>query len=285
MILQKYSLDGKVAIITGGGTGLGKSMALLFSQAGASIVVAARRQSLIEQTAEEVKKAGGKAMAVVTDATKSEQVDNMVKKTLEAFGKIDILINNAGLARGVDVETMRLLRGEKVKELWEWTDEEWNTSININLNTAFYCSRAVTKYMVEQKSGVIINLSSVAGLRGVRANFGYCSTKAGIIGFTKCLAITLARYGIRVNCIAPGFMPAYENRDDYGEDLMTKRAYFIPAGRIGEPVEIANVALFLASNASEYITGEVFICDGAAAANGYAPIDYKPDIRMSPVTK
>lgn len=278
MFLDKLNLGGRVAIVTGGGTGLGKATCLTLAQAGADIVVAARRRHLIEQTAEEIRELGGRALAIPTDATKRDQVQRMVEAALLEFGRIDVLVNNAGGARGIDVNPVELIRGQRLRKAWDWTDEEWHTSIDISLTTAFNCSQAVAPHMTQVRRGNIINFSSGAGMRAIQGNFAYCSAKAGVMGLTKALAGTWARYGIRVNCIVPGFVPGREYRSEWPEGELAKRGRFIPLGRLGEPEEVANVALFLASDASEYITGEVFICDGGIMAAGYAPTDYAPVI-------
>jgi len=269
-MLQKFSLEGKVAIVTGGGTGLGKVICHAFARAGADVVVAARRPEPINQTAAEVRKLGQKAMAVPTDVTDSGQVNNLIEKTLTEFSKINILVNNAGIAKGVDPSPSEALI-VKSKPIWELSDDAWHYSIETNLTGTFYCCRAVAKHLVKQNSGKVINIASVGGLRAVRGSYAYCSAKAAVIMFTKTLAITWARHNIQVNCIAPGFLPVV----DLASDIQERSERFFPMGRFGEPREIGPLAVFLASEASGYVTGECFIIDGAASA-GYAPTGYTP---------
>jgi NAD(P)-dependent dehydrogenase (short-subunit alcohol dehydrogenase family) len=268
-VLEKFSLEGKVAIVTGGGTGLGKVFCRSLARAGADVAVAARRLGPIHETAAELRQLGQKALPVVTDVTDSRQVDHLIEKVIEEFGRIDILINNAGIAKGVDPSPEEALKLEP-KPIWELTDDEWRYSIDINLTGAFYCCRAAARHMVEQKRGKIINIASMGGLRAVKGNFGYCSAKAGLIMFTKTLAITLATQNIQANCIAPGFFEVIEMPPE-----IEKSKRFFPMGRFGIPEEIGPLAVYLASDASGYVTGECFVVDGAACT-GYAPTGYPP---------
>jgi len=268
-------LDGRVAIVTGGGTNLGKAMSHALARAGADVVLAGRTPATIEETASEVRKIGRRSITIPTDVTDSRQVDNLITQTLKEFGKVDILVNNAGVARGIEPSP----RDPAPKEpgpIWELTDEMWHHAIDTNLTGAFYCCRAVSKWMIEQKSGKVINISSTAGLRAARSLFTYCSAKAGLIMFTKTLAITWARDNIQVNCIAPGIFRTAE----IDPSIAKLQASFIPMGRCGEPREIGPLAVFLASEASNYITGECFVVDGARFV-GYAPADYAPTIPLN----
>lgn len=270
MILDKLSLEGKVAIATGGGSGLGKAMCLALARAGADIVVAARRVELIEQTAAEVRGLGRRALAIPTDVTDSRQVNEMVGRGLSEFGRVDILVNNAGI-----------VRGEVAKPIWDITDDEWHLGIDTNLTGAFFCSRAVVKHMAEQKSGKVINIASGFGLRGARDNYMYCCAKGAIMQLTRSLALSLARDNVQVNAIAPGFFDTSVPDSTEAKELFTpERSRFIPAGRLGNPAEIGPLAVFLASSASTYITGEVFVIDGGGLAGGYAPTGYAPAIAI-----
>jgi len=263
MALRKRSLEGKVAIVTGGGTGLGKAIALTLARAGADIVVAARRVGLIEQTIQEVSALGRRGLAMPTDVTDSQQVNRMVERTLSEMGRIDILVNNAGL-----------VRGERLKPIWEITDAEWHLGMDTNLTGTFFCCRAVGKHLVNQKSGKVINISSGAGLRGRRDRFMYECAKSGVILLTRSLALTWALDNIQVNCIVPGFHDTSELQPE--RRPMLRRADFIPVGHPGSPWGIGALALFLASDASDYTTGETFIHDGGGlvgcAPTGYAPV-------------
>jgi NAD(P)-dependent dehydrogenase (short-subunit alcohol dehydrogenase family) len=255
------TLAGKVAIITGGGTGLGKMTALLMAKEGADIVVSARRVGAIEQTAKEVREIGPRALAIPTDVMDPAQVNNMVARTLAEMGGLDILVNNAGI-----------VRGQERKLLWDVTDEDWRG--------AFYCCRAVMKHFVDQGHGKIINIASGNGMRGNRGDFMYGTAKAGVINFTRILATTFAQDNIQINCIAPGFVDVTQLQPEPRAGGMTRNAKFIPVGRFGVPEDIGHLALFLASAASDYITGGLFANDGGGLAGGVSPTGYAPVIAM-----
>jgi NAD(P)-dependent dehydrogenase (short-subunit alcohol dehydrogenase family) len=265
-----FNLDGKVAIVTGGGTGLGKAICNALASAGANVVVSARRQGPINETAAQVRKWGRKAVAISADVTNAKQVDAMVKKTMAEFGRLDILVNNAGIAKGVDPSPEDAVN-VKPKEIWELKDDEWQYSINTNLTGTFYCCRAVAKPMMRQGGGKVINLASVGGLRAVRGAIAYSAAKAGVIMLTKTLAITWAKHNIQANCIAPGFFRVKDVSPQHHERIKK----FFPSGRCGEPHEIGPLAVYLASKASNYVTGECFVIDGAASV-GFAPTGYAP---------
>jgi NAD(P)-dependent dehydrogenase (short-subunit alcohol dehydrogenase family) len=273
--MAQFDLKDKVTIITGGGTGLGKSMALALARAGSDIVVAARRVGPIDETAQEVRSLGRKALAISTDVTDSGQVNRLVEQTLSEMGRIDILINNAGI-----------VRGQQMKPMWEITDEEWRLGIDVNLSGAFYCCRAVGKYFTERQSGKVINVASGEGYRGVRDNFMYCCAKGGVLQLTRTLAITWAPYNIQVNCVVPGFVDTMTLQPEEIRSAMEQRRaggfgrVFIPVGRLGVPDDIGYLALFLASNASDYITGGFFVADGGGLAGGCATTGYAPIINM-----
>ncbi|UCH43341.1 MAG: glucose 1-dehydrogenase [Dehalococcoidales bacterium] len=274
MVSEKQTLDGKVTVITGGGTGLGKAMALALAKAGSNIVVAARRTGPIEQTAREVTDLGRRALAIPTDVTDSQQVNRMIETALSEMGKINILINNAGI-----------VRGQGRKPIWEITDEEWHLGIDTNLSSAFFCCRAVSQHFIERKSGKVINVASGEGLRGVRDNYMYCSAKGGVIQLTRTLALTWAQDNIKVNCIVPGFVDTRELQPDARPEVPPEVARasrslgeFIPVGRLGIPGDIAALALFLASDASDYITGGIYTADGGGLAGGTTTTGYAPTI-------
>jgi NAD(P)-dependent dehydrogenase (short-subunit alcohol dehydrogenase family) len=276
MTLERFSLEGKTAIVTGGGTNLGKAMSHALARAGANIVVAARTPEPLMETVAEVQALGRRAMAVQTDVTVSAQVNSMIDRTIEEFGAVDILINNAGVARGIEPSPRDAVPMEP-GPIWELTDEMWHQALDVNLTSTFYCARAVVRHMMERKGGKIINIASVAGLRAARSMYTYCSAKGGVVMFTKTLAITLARYGVNVNAIAPGFFRAVENDPDF----VAAQSRFIPLGRAGEPREIGPLAVYLASPASDYVTGECFIIDGGRCM-GYAPTGYAPVLHAKP---
>jgi NAD(P)-dependent dehydrogenase (short-subunit alcohol dehydrogenase family) len=258
--LKALKLIDQVAVITGGGGGLGRAICLVFAQAGATIVVTDMRVESMNEVTEEVIKLGQKAIGIRCDVTKSIEVNQMVDKAIAEFGRVDILVNNAGI-----------VREQQPKPIWEITDQEWHLGIDTNLTGAFFCCRAIAKHMIERGKGTVINMASGAGIRGISDQFMYCSAKAGIILLTQSLALTWATYGIRVNAIAPGTVRTFRSSEEY-----EKRGRFVPMGRVGEPEDISHLALYLASDASSYITGQVFIVDGGSMAGGFAPIDYAP---------
>lgn len=246
-------LKDKVAIITGGGTGIGKAISLAFAKEGAKVVVAARTLPRLEETVKDIKAKGGKALAVQTDISDYEQVKRMVAKTIKELGRVDILVNNAarGTFNNADVPDMSL--------------EEWRESLAINLTGAMHCCKEVLKDMIPRRSGSIINVSSVAGLSGVPRESPYAASKWGLIGFTETLAIEAGKHNIRVNCISPGATRTQEFEDwvktsakTFGisyDQVMTKLADNNALKRIAEPAEIAACIVFLASDDASAITG------------------------------
>ena len=261
MILDSLKLDGKVAIITGAGRGLGRAMAVKFAAAGADIVAAARTQSQLDETADAVKQTGRKCLIVPTDVTVSAQVNALAEATLKEFGKIDILVNNAG---GGD--------GTLGKQLPEITDEDWRRGIDTNLSSQFYACRAVIPQMVKQQRGKIINIASGYGLRGGKHNFMYTCSKGGTIQLTRSMALTYAQFNIQTNCIVPGIFP-------HNEEMMRffKGGKFIPIGRVGDDSELGPLAVFLASDASNHINGEFIAIDGGGLAGGITPTGVSPE--------
>ena len=253
MVLSSFSLTGRVAIVTGAGRGIGKAIALGLADAGADVVVAARTASDIEATAGEITAKGRKALAVPTDVRQSDQVDNLVDKAVAQFGTIDILVNNAG--------------GYFVASTTELSEGGWDAIIRENLKSVFLCSKAAAKVMMGQKKGNITNVASVVGFRAYCSNAAYGAAKAGIINFTKTLAVDLAPYNIRVNAIAPGFIATPGSLQllevDKGLKAMVDR---IPLGRLGQPEEVAQGIVYLASDAASYVTGQTLIVDGGVAS-------------------
>jgi NAD(P)-dependent dehydrogenase (short-subunit alcohol dehydrogenase family) len=266
MLEEKLSLKGKTVVITGGGTGLGREMSLSMARAGADLVIAARRTGPIGEVAEMVKELGRRAIAVSTDVTDSAQVNRLMETALAEFGQVDVLFNNAGI-----------VRGQGSTPIWDITDDDWRIGIDTNMSSAFYCSRAIAKHMVERGQGKIVNVSSGYGFRGGRDNYMYCVGKGGVVQLTRTLATSLGRYGITSTCIVPGFLPT-EGTDE--SRLTLPRGDFIPIGRVGNPREIGAVAVFLASSASDYMNGESFVADGGGLAGGFAPTGYAPEIPL-----
>jgi len=245
-------LKNKVAIITGGRRGMGRTHALTLAKAGAKVVISDISLEGCQKVVQEVKKQGGEAIAVECDVTKKEQVDIMVKKTIEVFGKIDILVNNAGILQ--------------FKPFLELTEQDWDKTLSVNLKGYFLCAQACAKEMVKQKSGAIVNITSIA-MGGMGVGFPnivhYSASKGGIVAMTEALALELVSFNIRVNAIAPGAidtpMTASSEQDPKTMEGTLAR---IPMHRIGKPEEVSNAVLFLASDRSSYITGSTIIVDG-----------------------
>jgi len=246
-------LKDKVAIITGGGRGIGKAISLAFAKEGAAVVVAARNLSRLEEVAKDIKSRGGKAKAIQTDISEHEQVKRMVAQTIDEYGQIDILVNNAAAMAitNADVVDMNM--------------DNWDNTLAVSLTGTMLCSREVLKFMIPRRSGNIINISSVAGISGLPKESPYSATKWGIIGFTETLAIEVGKFGIRVNCISPSATRTQEFEDwvkrlagDAGisyEEMMSKITDNNALKRIAEPSEIATCAVFLASDDSSAMTG------------------------------
>jgi NAD(P)-dependent dehydrogenase (short-subunit alcohol dehydrogenase family) len=258
-------LDGRVAIVTGGGYGIGRAIALAFAQEGADVVVAARTESALKQVAREIESMGRKSLAMVIDLLQPEQPMAMVEKTLVKFGKVDILVNNAG-AEG------------PIRNVAEMDLKGWNDLLSVNLTGAMLCSRCVLgKSMIPRKSGVIINISSAAGRKGLPTRSAYSSSKFAIIGFTQSLAAEVGRYDIRVNAIAPGavegeriervFNIAAKNMGVTYEQVVANSNARSALGRMVKPEEVAALAVFLASEQSSAITGQTINIDAGTNFN------------------
>jgi NAD(P)-dependent dehydrogenase (short-subunit alcohol dehydrogenase family) len=251
-----FSLKGKVALVTGGRRGMGRTHALVLAKAGAKVVVSDISQEDCQKVVEEIQKQGGEALAVKCDVTKKQEIEAIVKKTIEKWGRLDILVNNAGIV--------------EFKPFLELTEEEWDRTLDINLKGYFLCSQACAKEMVKQKSGVIINIASVAmgqvgmGFPGISH---YCASKGGIVAMAEALALELAPYNIRVNTIAPGAIdtPMAEATKMDPKALEGTLAS-IPMHRFGKPEEVSNLVLFLASDESSYMTGSTVVVDGGWVA-------------------
>lgn len=269
-MLDKFDLEGKVVVITGGGTGLGLAMVRALARAGANLAIAGRRAGPIENAAQEVTELGREAIAVITDVTQSKQVDQLVSTTLDRFGRIDVLINNAGAVQ----ENVR-------KPLWDITDDEWNLVMNVNLSGAFYCARAAAKPMSDRGKGKIINVASGFGMRAGRDIYMYCCSKGGMIQLTKVLSFNLARYGITANSIVPGFIPT-TSTDSEIRSTLPRSGDFLPTGKLGRPEDLGPIAVFLASDASDYMTGEMIIADGGGLAAGITPTGHAPVVALEP---
>lgn len=241
-------LDGNVAIITGASRGIGRSVALELAKAGAKVVINyAGNHAAAKEVEEAVTAAGGEALLIQADVANADAVDQMVKQTMDAFGRIDILVNNAGITR--DTLLMRM------------KEEDWDAVMNTNLKGVFNCTKSVSKIMMKQRSGRIINMTSVVGIMGNAGQANYAAAKAGVIGFTKSMAKELSSRGITVNAVAPGFISTDMTAvlsDQVKNELSSK----VPLGRLGEPGDVAGAVLFLASSAANYITGQTINVDG-----------------------
>ena len=247
-----FELQDKIAIVTGGAGGIGSSIAMEYARAGSNVVVASRNQEKLDKVAAEIKALGRESLAIATDVTVPEQVDNMVKQTVDKFGRVDIMVSCAG-------------SGLHMKKPEELTPDQWNAGIALNLTGPFFCNIAAGKIMMEQKSGKIVNISSTAGVNLNPSMAHYAAAKAGLINLTKTLALSWAQHNINVNCIAPGFT-ATEGIRRMGIVPPDKKEDGTPVPqllRIPEPENIADLAVFLASAASDHITGELFVIRAA----------------------
>ena len=241
-------LADKVALVTGGSRGIGRETCLELARLGATVVVNYARGAVeAEGVAKEIEDAGGRALTVQADVSDEDQVAMMVATVVEEFGRIDILVNNAGITRDA-----LLIRMKK---------SDWDEVIRINLTGAFNCLQAVAKRMIKQRSGAIVNVSSIVGVIGNAGQANYTAAKAGLIGLTKTVARELASRNIRVNGVAPGFIST-EMTDSLAENLKEKIVERIPMGRFGTTEEVAKVISWLASERSAYITGQVVLIDG-----------------------
>lgn len=262
-MLESLRLDGRRVIVTGAGRGLGRQMALHLADAGADVVCAARTPQQIETVAEEIRSRGRRALTIPTDVTDSRQVDALVDQTIAEWGGFDVFIANAG-GGGASA-------GKRVNQI---SDADWRDTIDTNLSSAFYCARAAAVHFCEQRhdrGGVIITVASGTALRGDARLIAYGAAKAGVITLTQGLATQLARHDIRVNCIVPGFVlqRALETQEEI--EIARNQGARIPAGRVGEAWELGPLAVYLASDASSYVTGEAFVIDGGGLAGGLTP--------------
>lgn len=241
-------VDGKSALVTGASRGIGREIALELARQGANVAVNfSGSESKANEVVDEIKALGRDAFAVKCDVSNSEEVTEMVKSAIDRFGKLDILINNAGITK--DNLLMRM------------KEQEWDDVININLKGVFLCTKAVTRQMMKQRVGRIINIASIVGVSGNPGQANYVAAKAGVIGLTKTTAKELATRNITVNAIAPGFITT-DMTDKLPEDVKAEMLKQIPLGRLGEPKDIAKITAFLASDDSSYITGQTFHIDG-----------------------
>lgn len=247
--MSRFDLSERVAIVTGGSKGLGSGMAYALAEQGADIVIVSRNQAEGELVAAKIRGMGRKSMALSVDVQDISSINQMVETVTKKFGRIDILINNAGV--GI------------TKFALEVTEEEWDKVVDTNLKGVFFCAQAVARVMKEQKYGKIINISSLAGLKGSNAMAPYCASKAGIINLTRALAKEWARYHINVNAIAPGYIKTALNEEELSNESFRNKLFSaLPIQRLGELDDLAGTVVLLASEASAYITGQTIIIDG-----------------------
>jgi 3-oxoacyl-[acyl-carrier protein] reductase len=253
----QFDLSGRVAIITGGGTGIGAATARLFAEHGADSVIASRTEEDLHRVAGEVESAGGRrCVPVRTDMKEEEQVVRLVERTIEEFGKIDILINNAG--------------GTRLGPLNDLPTRAFDSAIDLNLRGPYLCTREAGRHMIEQGSGAIVNVSSGAGVGGVKGGAHYASAKAGLQMFTRVTAAEWGRYGIRANCVAVGLVASERAVEAWKVARIDPDAMVegIPLRRVGQPAEVASAMLFLVSDAASYVSGQTFSVDGGPSMGG-----------------
>jgi NAD(P)-dependent dehydrogenase (short-subunit alcohol dehydrogenase family) len=249
-------LADRVVLVTGGGSGIGRAIAERFAREGARIVVADRNAAGAEETTARIAAAGAEALAVEADVANAAAVAAMVARANERFGRVDVLINNAGLSAGDDILT--------------FDETTWDLNLDVVLKSVFLCSKAVLPGMLERRWGVILNIASVNGLTGIGEE-AYSAAKAGMVNLTQNMAVKYGARGVRVNCIAPGTIrtPIWQPRVARDPQVFERLARWYPLGRVGEPEDVASAALFLASDEAAWITGVVLPVDGGLMAGGY----------------
>ena len=254
MVQHERSLDGRTALVTGAGRGIGRAIALTFARAGAAVALAARDEALLAEAQQEIEAAGGRAVALALDVTQGKSVKQCAAAAERALGPIDILVNNAGVAVS--------------KPLLEHSEEDWDRVLDTNLKGAWLMSRELASRWLELKhAGRIINVSSLLALRTIRNVPSYTAAKAGLDHLTRTLAIELARYGIAVNAIAPGYVETDMNRGFLGSETGKALISRIPLGRVGAPEDLDGALLLLASPAGAYLNGVVLPVDGGHAVS------------------
>lgn len=241
-------MDKRVVLITGGGRGIGEAISLAFANGGDIVIVNYfSNKERADAVVSKIKKSGGEAIAIKADVSKQGEVFKMIDEVAEKYGRLDVLVNNAGMAKG----GFLMLMDEK----------DWDSVMDANLKGVFNCCKAAARHMIEQKKGVIINISSLAGITGLSGQSDYSASKGGVIAFTKAVAKELAQFGIRVNAVAPGAIDT-EMLGDIPDDVKKKFLDAIPLKRFGRPEEVAGIVKFLASEDASYITGETIIVSG-----------------------
>jgi NAD(P)-dependent dehydrogenase (short-subunit alcohol dehydrogenase family) len=251
------TLRDRVAIVSGASQGIGRAIALELARVGADVVVCSRRPAALKAVADDVRAAGRRALAVECDVTDTRQVDDVVAQTLGAFGRIDLLVNNAGYRIRSPLEDL--------------PRAEWDAMIGTNLTGVFLFSQAVGRVMIRQKSGKIVNVTSVAGRSGVRGMAAYAAAKAGVTVLTQSLGAEWAKYGITVNAVAPGWIQSPMSQGYLSDDLLAGRERVNAQRRVGMPVEIGSAAAWLAQDDAGYTTGSIIVVDGGQMAEMFIP--------------
>lgn len=247
--MDKFSLENKTAIVTGGNRGLGKTIAMALAAKGANVVIVGRDENRNKQAVTEIEGLGRRAMSFSTDLRKIESISEMVERVISEFGKIDILVNNAGVSQ--------------TKFAFDVTEEEWDKVMNLNVKSLFFCSQVVAKAMKEQGHGRIINVSSVVGAVGDVGISSYTASKAAVINLTKSLALEWARYNIQVNAIGPAYIETEMNREELSNPRVREKIISkTPMKRLGNPEELEGAVILLASEAGSFITGQTIFVDG-----------------------
>jgi NAD(P)-dependent dehydrogenase (short-subunit alcohol dehydrogenase family) len=269
---ESLSLEGpprRVAVVTGGSRGLGKEMARSLGLAGAELCIASRTESELQKTRAWLEEATGRdVLAIPTNVQSREQCDALIARTIERFGRLDLMVNNAGIGDR---------RGAGAR-IWDLDDEDWHDTVEVNLHSTFYCSRAAARHFRERgDGGVILNVASGTALRAHPQAMAYAAAKAGVISLTKTTSAMLAGEGVRVNCIVPGYVAQQPPETDEEVERLQQRGRFNSSGRLGEAWELGPLAVFLCSDASRYITGEIFVIDGGGLAGGIAPTGWAPE--------
>ena len=274
MIPSEFSVEGKAAIVTGAGRGIGRAIATTLAEAGADVAVISRTRTQVEETAHMIEKLGRRALALQADVSSEEQVNDGVRRVLSAFGRVDILCSNAGifLTKPVAASPEEKIAGSDLAGDSSDTPlelQDWRKVLDTNLTGAFFFARAVGPHMMKQKKGKVVITSSTAAEEGQNFLSAYCVSKAGLNSLTRCLASEWGAFNITVNAIAPGMIRTDMIKPFEADPAIIDHSIsLVPLGRLGEPREVALLALFLASRASDYISGQVFTIDGGARGRG-----------------